>query len=160
MYLAVSIREKRNQGFFAMVGGRTSKHVCAFGTSWRSRAAVVLIIKYGCYMIVYEKLPLKMGLFPGSSCFTVPIFVHIGLAESEWQTKTWFRDEIRSDWKLWPLHARSKIWIWRKKNAPMGLCTYSSCYIEPNLRIPSYSKPGYVGAKNKTLRVVGNLFFT
>ena len=29
------------------------------------------------------------SLFPGSSCFTVPIFVHIGPAESEWQAKTW-----------------------------------------------------------------------
>jgi hypothetical protein len=28
------------------------------------------------------------GLFPGSSCFTVPIFVHMGLAGSERQGKT------------------------------------------------------------------------
>jgi hypothetical protein len=47
------------------------------------------------------------GLFLGSSCFTVPIFVHIGPAESERQAKTWFWAKIRSNFELWPLRARS-----------------------------------------------------
>ncbi len=66
------------------------------------------------------------GLFTGSSCFTVPIFVHIGLAGSERQAKTWFRGEIRSNFDLWPLRARSNLQI--LKNAVTGLFPGSSCF--------------------------------
>jgi len=51
------------------------------------------------------------GLFPWSSCFTVPIFVHIGPAESEWQAKTWFRVQIRSNFELWPSCVGSNLQI-------------------------------------------------
>ena len=103
-----------------------------------------------------------MGLFPGSSCFNVPIFVHIGLARSEWQTKTWFQDEIRSNLKLWPLHARSKCEFEGK--TPLRACahiqvaTLSHVLCKFECSIPSYSKNGYVGAKIKIWRVGGNLF--
>jgi len=75
------------------------------------------------------------GLFPGSGCFTVPIFVHIGPAESQRQAKTWFWAKIRSNFELWPLRARSNYPIW--KNAVTGLFLGSSCVI-----VPSYVKMG------------------
>ena len=51
------------------------------------------------------------GLFPGSSCFTVPIFVHIRPAGSKRQVKTWFRAKIRSNFELWPFRVRSNLRI-------------------------------------------------
>jgi hypothetical protein len=70
-----------------------------------------------------------MSLFTGSSCFTMPIFVHIGLAGSEWQAKAWIRGKIRSNFDLWPLRARSTLQI--LKNAVTGLFPGSSCFTVP-----------------------------
>ena len=56
------------------------------------------------------------SLFIGSSSLIVSIFVHIGLAGFELQAKTWFRDKTRSNFDLWPLHARSNLQISKKSH--------------------------------------------
>jgi hypothetical protein len=82
------------------------------------------------------------GWFPVSSCFTVPIFIHIELAGSERPAKTWFRVKIRSNFYLWPLRARSNLKI--LKNAVTGLFPGSSCFT-----VPIFVHIGHAGSKRQ-----------
>ena len=54
------------------------------------------------------------SLIVESSCLFVPSFVHIVIAGSEWQAKTWFWGEIRSNFDLWPHRTSSNLWIMKK----------------------------------------------
>jgi Pyruvate/2-oxoacid:ferredoxin oxidoreductase delta subunit len=80
------------------------------------------------------------SLFVGSSRLVGPIFVHIGLAWSERQAKTWFRGEIRSNFDLWPRRTRSKLRILKKRHFGLVLrvkllhcanfCPHQTCLIQ------------------------------
>ena len=69
------------------------------------------------------------SLIVESSCLVVPSFVHIVLAGSEWQAKTWFWGEIRSNFDLWP--HQSKTNLWTIKNVVIGLFSWSSYVTMP-----------------------------
>ena len=54
------------------------------------------------------------SLIVESSCLFVPSFVHIVIAGSEWQAKTWFWGEIRSNFDLWPHQSKTNLWAIKK----------------------------------------------